>query len=253
MNLGGSEGILGLVFILLFLGLIAVFRVVASRRPFLRLRENPAFSRLRKAVALAVEDGTRLHLSIGSGGLIGPDSASAFVGLSMLRRVADITSVSDQPPIATTGDGSLVILAQDTLRSAYQAMDAEEQFSDESARLTGVTPFSFAAGAMPLIADEMVSSSVLAGTFINEVALIMEANDRQDGFSLAGTNNVSGQAILFAAAEEPLIGEELYAGGAYLEAGPTHDASLHAQDVIRYLLILVILAGAAARFLGFLP
>lgn len=252
MDLSGSEGILGLAFVLLFLGLMVGFRVFLSRRPILRLRDNPSFTRLRKAVALAVEDGTRLHLSLGSGGLTGPESASAFVGLSMLRRVADITSVSDEPPIVTTGDGSLAILAQDTLQSAYQAMDAEDQFSVESARLTGLTPFSFAAGTMPIIADEMVSSSLLAGSFVNEVALITEANDRQEGFSMAGSDDVTGQAILFAAAEEPLVGEELFAGGAYLEAGPMHNASLHAQDVLRYLIILLIFLGAVLRFLGVL-
>jgi len=55
--------------------------------------------------------------------------------------------------------------------------------------------------------------------------------------------------VLFAAAQEPLIGEELYAAGAYLKSGPIHIASLRAQDVLRWVLIFAILLGAILKFL----
>ncbi len=250
MALGEFSELAGLLFVLTFFILILAFAVIGRRRPFLKLREIPAFSRLIRAVGLSVEDGTRLHLSLGGRGLTGPESAAALVGLSMLRRVANISSASDNPPIATAGEGALAILAQDTLRSTYQAIGASDLFDPTAARLTGLTPFSYAAGTLPVIFDEQVSSNLLAGSFADEVALITSASERISGFSLAGTDNLSGQAILFATAEEPLIGEELYAGGAYLETGPVQVASLHAQDVLRYVIIAFILGGAVLRFLG---
>lgn len=246
-----SSGILGLAFVLLFIGLILLFGVLARRRERANLRRIPAFSRLSQQIRLAVEDGTRVHLSLGRGSPLGPQSAAAFVGLSMLRRIARITSASDRPPIASSGEGTLAILAQDTLQSAYRTMGAEEQYDPLSSWLTGLTPFSYAAGTIPLIAEEMVSSNVLAGSFGNEVALVTDAGERNASFTLAGTDNVSAQAILFATAQEPLIGEELYAGGAYLEAGPLHVASLHAQDSLRVLLVIAILAGVILKLLGF--
>ncbi len=250
MDLGGLSNITGLLFILVFLGLILGFAFLARRWQFLKLREIPAFSRLIGAVGLSVEDGTRLHVSIGAGGLTGPESASAFVGLSMLHQVAEITSVSDHPPIATAGEGTLAILAQDTLRTAIR-QSGGDQLEQAAAQLTGLTPFSYAAGTLPVIFDEQVSSNLLAGTFSTEVALITEASERVSGFSLAGTDNISGQAILYASAQEPLVGEELYAGGAYLRAGAIHNASLHAQDVLRYLIIAFIIGSALWKFLGF--
>jgi hypothetical protein len=68
--------------------------------------------------------------------------------------------------------------------------------------------------------------------------------------TLAGTDNLTGQAVLYATAHEPLIGEELYAGGAYLQAGPIHTASLQAQDAIRWLLVGVILIGIVLKVVG---
>jgi len=55
---------------------------------------------------------------------------------------------------------------------------------------------------------------------------------------------------LYAAAQDPLIGEELFASGAYVGAGPSHEASLHVQDVLRWLVILAILVGALLRMVG---
>ncbi len=85
-------------------------------------RDIPAFTRLRQAVGLVVEDGSRLHVSLGRGALTTPQSASALAGLALLRRLADLTSAGDQPPIATSGDATLAILSQDTLQTAAKLL-----------------------------------------------------------------------------------------------------------------------------------
>ena len=113
-----------------------------------------------------------------------------------------------------------------------------------------MTPFSYAAGTIPVISDEQVSASILTGHFGPEIALIAEAADRTNGFTLAGSDSLPGQAVLFAAAQEPLIGEELYAGGAYLQSGLVHVASLRAQDVLRWLVIAAIVVGGLLKLIG---
>ena len=103
---------------------------------------------------------------------------------------------------------------------------------------------------MPLVSDEKTGANVLMGHFSSEVALITDAGERSDNLTLAGTDNLPAQAVLYATAHEPLIGEELYAGGAYLNAGTMHDASLRTQDVLRWALIIVIILGILAKSLG---
>jgi hypothetical protein len=56
--------------------------------------------------------------------------------------------------------------------------------------------------------------------------------------------------VLFASAQDALIGEELFSTGAYLGAGASHLASLTVQDLFRWLIILTLLGGAAAKFAG---
>jgi hypothetical protein len=55
---------------------------------------------------------------------------------------------------------------------------------------------------------------------------------------------------LYAAAQDPLIGEELFASGAYVGAGPSHEASLQVQDVLRWLIIIALVIGALFRLVG---
>ncbi|MBE3120076.1 MAG: hypothetical protein IMZ50_15140 [Candidatus Atribacteria bacterium] len=214
-------------------------------------RDIPAFTRLRQAVGLVVEDGSRLHVSLGRGALTTPQSASALAGLALLRRLADLTSAGDQPPIVTSGDATLAILSQDTLQAAAKFSE-QAAFDPTTGRLTGLTPFSYAAGAIPAIHDENVSANLLMGNFGVEVALLTDAVERENTFVLAGSDNLTAQAVIYASAQEPLIGEEIYAAGAYVESGRLDTASLTVQDILRWLIIAAILVGALLTLAGVL-
>jgi len=215
------------------------------------IRDIPAFTRLRQAVGLVVEDGSRLHVSLGRGALATPQSASALAGLNLLHRLAELTSAGDQPPIATSGDASLAILSQDALQDAARSTEAVT-FDPAAGRLTGLTPFSYAAGAIPDIRDENVSASVFMGNFGVEVGLLTDAVERESTFVLAGSDNLTAQAVIYASAQEPLIGEEVFAADAYMEPTPLHFASLNVQDILRWLIIASILVGAILTLAGVL-
>lgn len=243
-----SYGLLGLIFVMVFLGLMITSAVLLRQREGLILREISAFARLQRAIGLAVEAGSRLHISLGRGQLISTQSAIGYVGLSILDRIARSTSISDRPPVATSGEGTLGILSQDTQRGAAKTLGVE--FDPMRGRITGLSPYSYSAGTLSLIEEEDVGANMLIGSFGSEVGLITEAAERSESMTLGGTDNLSGQAVLFASAQEPLIGEETYAGGAYLGVGPMHIASLYAQDILRWVLIGLIVIGAILKLLG---
>src|SRR5512138_3642928 len=140
--------------VLILAAVLLLALMLFRRRSAAALRRIAAYEQLNRAVGLAVENGTRLHFSLGRGSLFPARGASALAGLAMLRRISERTSVSDKPPVVTSGDASLAVLSQDTLQSGYRAAGAEEQYRFTTGRLTGLTPFSYAAGALPMIHDE---------------------------------------------------------------------------------------------------
>ncbi len=252
MSLGNflSGDLVGLAFVVAFCALIIIFTYIARKKSLLSLREIRAFNRVEGAIGKAVEAGKRLQISIGWGKVFGIQGGSGLLGLSVLERISRTASISDRPPVTSSGDGTLSIMSQDTLRSTLHAIGADSRYDPDSGRLAGLTPFSYAAGTIPVIYDEEVSTTILAGHFGSEVALITDASERNDAMSLAGSDSVSAQAVLYATADEPLIGEEIFAAGAYLKAGPVHIASLHSQDVFRWLLAGIILIGALLKLVG---
>lgn len=240
---------IALIVTLLAAILLLVFTVLRRRSPA-TVRRIEAYERLNREVGLAVESGTRLHISLGRGNLFTARGGSALAGLAMLRRIAERTSVSDRPPIVTSGDPSLTILSQDTSQSGYRAAGAEEQFRVSAGRMTGLSPFAYAAGTIPIAHDDSVSAHVLIGDLGAESALIAEAADRQSASLIAASDNLSAQAVFYASAQDPLIGEELFAAGAYTGAGASHDASLNVQDILRWIVIFAILVGALLNIVG---
>ena len=247
------NGIAGLIFVLLFVILMLVFMVMERRQAGAPLRVITAFERLRRAIGLAVEDGSRLHLSLGRGSLIGPESAPALVGLSLLERITRTASMGDKRPVVTSGDSTLATLSRDSLKQSFEAIDEQEHYDPVSGQLLGLTPFSYAAGAMMLIEEEKVSANLISGSFGSEVALLADAGERAGAITIAGTDTLTGQAVLYAAAQEPLIGEEVFAGGAYLLPEPIHVASLRVEDILRWGIVVLILLGALLTFSGLAP
>ena len=214
------------------------------------LRPIAVFQRLRRAIGLSVEDGRRVHVTLGKSSLLETSNSSALAGLSTLERITQLSMMSDRPPVATSGDGALSILSQDTLRAVYRTGNVLEQYDPDRGRLSGVTPLSYIAGTIPVFRDENVSTHILIGNFGPEVGLLTQAADQQGAFTLAASDSLPAQAVLFATAGETLIGEELYATPTYLNAGAAHLASLRVQDILRWVLIVAIVVGAILKMMG---
>jgi hypothetical protein len=245
MNLAGLGLVVFSVSLLLILSLI-------KRKSPPKLRGIPALTRLYRAVGLSVEDGTRLLIGLGGASLLTPSGGAPLAGLGLLRHLAERTSLSDRPPIAAAGESSLALLAQDTLEAGYQGAGAGEFYQPTTGRLTGMTPFSSAAGMIPILHDENVSATVLVGHFGVEAALLAEAAERENTFLIGSSDALPAQAALFASAHEALVGEELFAASTYLGAGASHSASLTVQDVLRWIIILIIVVGALLKIVGIL-
>lgn len=234
-------------------GISAAFLLLLSvlqRKSAPKLRAIPALTRLYRAIGLSVEDGTRLLVGLGNTSLLTGNAGAPLAGLAMLRRLADRTSVSDRPPVAVAGEAPLALLAQDTLESGYVEAGAAELYQPTTGRVTGLTPFSATAGIIPIIRDEDVSAAVFMGHFGVEAGLLADAAERENALAVGSSDDLAGQAVWYAAAPETLIGEELFAAGAYIGGTPAQMASLSVQDALRWIIIAILFGGAVLKLFG---
>jgi len=242
--------LVGLAIVILCAVLMVAFRILFRKRPMRGIRQIPAFTQLRQSIGRVVEDGSRLHISLGKSSVFSTHAAPGLVGLSTLERVAQLSSMSDSPPIATSGDGSLAVLSQDVLSSTYRDMNISELYDPNLGSMTGATPFSFVAGTLPVLHDEKVSANMFIGNFGPEAGLLTDRSVQEASFTMAASDDLSAQAVFYATAQEPLLGEELFASGAYLQSKPYQVSSLRVQDVLRWVIIIFTLAGAMIKLIG---
>lgn len=215
-------------------------------------RKIPAIGKLRRAIGLAVEDGTRMHVSLGNASLTDPANTSAFVGLSSLHRLGQLSSTSDQPPICTSGNGGFMLLSQDVLKAVSAETNTRELYDPDHGQLTGITPFSYAVGAMDVLREPGVSANILIGNFGTEAGFLSTTSEANTDFTLAASDSITAQSIFLATTKDVLIGEELYAIPAYLAYNPIHLASLRVEDILRWLVGIALIAGAILKLLGIL-
>lgn len=236
---------IGFLLFLLFAGLILVLWALARRKGAkpLGLRQIDAYESLPATVGAAVETGRRIHISVGAGTIGEASTPATLTGLSVLDQIASVAAISDKPPIVTTADGVAMLLAQDILRGVYKRQNAAEAYDGLAAQVVGLSPLGFSAALTGVIPDDSVAGTVLMGSVGPEAVLLAEAGQRANITTVAGSDQPAAQALLFATADQPLVGEDLFAGNAYINRRPEHLASLRAQDWMRLLICAGIVLG----------
>ena len=244
------ENLVGVMVVGLTFAFMLVF-ALQDRRDRIALRRIRAMDRLEQDIGMAVENGRRVHVSLGRGQFLDSHAAGTLTGTTVLREVLKRSTGSDRPPAMTSGDGVGTLLGLDLMQSLQGDLFVLEHLDARRGRLAGVTPMSFAAGVLPALESEQTSKFVATGMFGAEISLILDTAEDNSIKILAAPDSAVGQAVAFCYPVDVLVGEEIFAIPAYLRAGHFYTASLMAEDALRWLLIVFIMIGAVLRSIGF--
>jgi hypothetical protein len=218
------------------------FRVRAGKAG--TLRSIAGLKELPHSIGRSAETGQPLHVSVGVAGVGGATTAETWAGLTVLQELADEAAACDTPLVVTVADPTVLPLAQDVLKRAYIRNGNPDAYDPTQVRFIAPLPLAYATGVMGLVKREPLTGNVMIGAFGDEYLLIGEVGARQGLHQVVGTTNVTTLPLMYASADETLIGEEVYAGGAYTTALPIQIGSLLTEDWVRWLVILTIIVAA---------
>lgn len=238
-----------LVVLLVFLSflLLAERRVRWGLKP--TLRSLPGFALLDGFVGRAVETGRTLHVSMGTKGIGGASTADTMAGLMALERLAHQAVATNLKLVVTVSDPSLLPIAQDTLRRAYERRGYPQGYDPLQVRYIAPDPIAYAAGVMGVLEREDVAANAMIGGFGDEFLLMGENGARKGVQQIGGASSLEALPFVYISTDAALLGEEIYAGGAYLSSKSSHLGSLLAQDWLRTAIILAIILGVLIRSL----
>jgi hypothetical protein len=89
----------------------------------------------------------------------------------------------------------------------------------------------------------------MVGSFGDEYLLMGEAGARQGVHQVVGSADPQTLPFVYASADETLVGEEIFAGGAYTSRLPIQVASLLTEDLARWFVVLAIVLIAVLKIL----
>ncbi|MCC6904889.1 MAG: hypothetical protein IT326_03535 [Anaerolineae bacterium] len=232
--------------------LLVVFSLLIRRGFRPALRHLSAYSALHKQVGEALESGRRVHIGVGSGSAYREDAAATLAGLAVLGEVAQLSAITDLPPVATTSDASVLPLLSGTISQVARDAGAAASSAPEDARMVAFDPLAMAGALTSVISDDRVHTSILVGSFGAEAALIAEAGARSQIEQMAGSDRLEGQAVACVAVDHPLLGEEIFVARAYLSGSRSAFSAVLVQDVLRWLLAAAIVIGSLLSLAGLL-
>lgn len=239
-----------LLFLLLSVLLLIALKILHRRRRIPHTRDIPAFRNLQDEVGRAAESGRPLHIALGTGALGSQDTVSSLAGLQVLEGLVDAAVSYDVAPIITVGDPTLLPLAQDVLRRAYERNQISEFYDASRVRFVSPLPLAYSAGAIFVGAPEDVTVNVMVGTFGPEVSLIADASDQRSEAKTAAVDAVQAIGALYPATARLAVGEELYAAGSQTTDKKRFKTSLVTEDILRFVLVLAILGTAVLSLIG---
>ncbi len=213
------------------------------------LRPILAFNVLKGVTARAIETGRAVHISLGLGGITSDVTADSLVGLSVLEYLSEQSAAAGVPPIITMADPTLLPLAQDAIRRPYGADLEEATRAARHVRWIAPEPAAYAAGVMDTLGAEALDANVMVGAYGDEYLLMGEAAKRREITHIGAASDPNVAPFVFATADQMLMGEDMYAAGAYLAGKPWHIGSLLAQDFMRWSIVIVIVVLVAINTL----
>lgn len=230
-----------MLMLLLNIGISALRRV--RGRQAVHLRPIEAYDAIPELTGLSIESARPLHIAYGSSFAGGDTTLLALAASEFVNQTARQTTIGDSPAIVTVTETAAIPLAVDAMRRAYESENAPEAFNEVNVRWYpgGENSLAAAAGIMTLQTEEDIGAHLLVGSFGVEMALITDAAQRQNRPVLAVSDRLEGQAVAYALADYPLIGEEIFQAGSYISKNDSYKRRTAILDTLRWLTALAIL------------
>jgi hypothetical protein len=215
-----------------------------------KIRKITGLDAIEEAVGRATEMGRPVHYCPGIGGISAIEAPQTFAALGLMGYVAHLSAKLDVPLIVTICTPEVLPLAEETVRQAYLEEGKIEAYVPTNIRFLSNQQFAYAAAVFGIMAREKPAANFLLGAFWAEALMLAEVGSEVGALQIAGTAQLSQVPFFVAASDYCLIGEELFAGAAYLSQDKMQLGSILGQDLGKAIVALLMLAGLIAKQAG---
>jgi hypothetical protein len=211
------------------------------------LRRVTGLEAIKEAVGRATELGRPVFFSAGIGDVVGAEGMQVLAGMDILSFVAKMCAEYNVRIISTVSKQNVQVVTEEVVRSAYTSVGRKDAYQPEMVQFLSPTQMAYTAASIAIMRRERIAASILVGPFFGEALIMAEAAAEIGAIGIAGTARMSQLPLFVAACDYTLIGEEMFAGSAYLTGEPMAVGNIVVQDITKMAAILCIVVGSLLR------
>ena len=238
-----------LIFVV-FLALVVYLMRKAAEGKIPHIRRIAGLDAIEEAVGRATELGRPVFYVPGRTEINTAGAAQTIAGLEILGQVAKLTARYDTELKVGVCAANVYPIADAVVRQSYLEEGKPEVVRPETVQFLSTEQFAFAAGCLSIMHQDRSASVILIGEFQAESMMLAEGAAMIGAVTIAGTSRAFQIPFFVAACDYTLIGEEMFAGGAYLTKDPGKTANLAAQDYGKMFAFIYILVGSLLATMG---
>lgn len=223
------------------------------------IRKIAGIDAINEAVGRATEMGRPVHFTCGCRATLYSDEAPQILaGLTVLSYISKLTARYGTPLIVTVSHPATLPLTEEIVKESYVAEGRGEAYEPNMVRYLSTEVPAFASGVQGILIREKVGANFLIGPLYAETLNIAETGFRVGAMQVGGTGNkTAALPMLVAVCDFTLIGEEMFAAGAYISKDQGLRSTILAGDIIKLGLLGLLAVGvlttlASAELLRFL-
>ena len=236
-----------LVASVLFITIILVSIGAARSGKEIFIRRIAGLNAVDEAIGRATELGKKvLYIP----GIQSMDDIQTIASVAVLGHVARSTARNGTDLDVPNKDPLTFVSAREAVRAAYLAEGRPDLYKEEMVNYVTYDQFAFTAAVSARMTREKPAAIFLVGYFFAESLILAETGQSTGAIQIAGQADPTQLPFFVVTCDYTLIGEELYAAGAYLSREPILLGSMRGQDIAKALLMIVGLSGIIAVSLG---
>lgn len=232
------------LFFIMFIGLLVYYMVRGKAGKVPYIRRIPGLDAIEEAVGRATELGRPVFYVPGRTEINTAGAAQTIAGLEILGHVARLTARYDTDLKVGIAAANVYPVAEAIVRQAYLEEGKADKLRPEMVQFLSNEQFAFAAACLSIMNQDQSASVILIGEFQAESMMLAEGAAQVGAVTIAGTSRTFQIPFFVAAADYTLIGEEMFAGGAYLSKDPAKIGNLAAQDIGKLAAVVLIVIGS---------
>jgi hypothetical protein len=229
-----------LIGLTIFGALILYFIYHARKGKKLFVRKIPGIDSVEEALGRATELGKPILYVSGIGY---EGDVQTIAAMNILGNVAEQVAHYDTDIIVPCSNPIVMTIEQELVKQAYTRAGRPEEYKEGSIFFITDQQFAYASAVCGIMSRQTPAANFFMGAFAAESLLLAETGAGTGAIQIAGTASPSQIPFFIVACDYTLIGEELFAAGAYMSREPLLLGSLKGQDIAKFAILILIFVG----------